>query len=193
MKIERLKSILLIILVVSSIILTANKWFNEELWPEGYSFFSDVKKRLAGNSSQERFNPNEEILRPAKIIFNNLSSHSLYTKSSENYDEISKEITSLLSVSLKSEKIIEVENEEWDNLLKLKSCYFSYPVIYDASYFSSQLSNTYDGKVKYFKEFIVTEDSRIPTISHLYLKDSVSGAVERITADYESKIIKSFI
>lgn len=193
MKIERFKSILLVILVISSIILTANKWFNEELWPEGYNFFSDVKNRLAGNTTEEKFSPNEEILKPAKIIFNNLSSHLLYTKSSENYGEISKEITSLLSASLKSDKINEVENEEWNSLLKLKSCYFSYPVIYDASYFSSQLSSTYGGKVKYFKEFIVTEDSRIPTLSHLYLKDSVSGTVERIITDYDSKVIKKFI
>jgi regulatory protein YycH of two-component signal transduction system YycFG len=139
MKIERLKSILLIILVISSIILTANKWFNEELWPEGYSFFSDVKNRLAGGDDEAKFSPNEEILRPAKIIFNNLSSHVLYTKSSQNYNEISSEITSVLAASLESERINKVDSEEWNNLLKLKSCYFSYPVMYDASYFASQL------------------------------------------------------
>lgn len=193
MKIERLKSILLVILVISSIILTANKWFDEELWPEGYNFFSDVKIRLAGDNTKDKFSPNEEILRPTKIIVNNLSSHVLYTKSSENYEEISREITSILSASLKSDKISEVENEEWNNLLKLKSCYFSYPVMYDASYFASQLSTIYSGKVKYFKEFIVTEDSRIPTLSHLYLKDSVSQTVERIIVDYDTKMIDKFI
>jgi len=117
----------------------------------------------------------------------------LYTKSSENYDEISREITSILSSSFKSDKISEVENEEWNNLLKLKSCYFSYPVMYDASYFSSQLSDSYDGKVKYFKEFIVTEDARIPTLTHLYLKDSVSHIIDRITVDYDSRVIAKFI
>ncbi|MBO7289339.1 MAG: hypothetical protein J6V03_05025, partial [Clostridia bacterium] len=177
MKIERLKSILLIILVISSIVLTANKWFNEELWPEGYSFFSDVKNRLSGdnNKAKAEFSPNKEVLRPAKIIVNNLSSHVQYTKSAENYDEICDEITGILSQSLKSNKISKVENEEWDNLLKMKSCYFSYPVIYDASYFASQLSGRYSGLVKYFKEFIVTEDPRISSLTHLYLKDSVTG------------------
>lgn len=193
MKIERLKSILLIILVISSIILTANKWFNEELWPEGYSFFSDVKNRLAGSDNETKFSPNEEILRPAKIIFNNLSGHVLYTKSSQNYGEISSEITSVLAAALKSERISKVDSEEWNNLLKLKSCYFSYPVMYDASYFASQLSNSYGGKVRYLKEFIICEDARIPTLTHLYVKDSMTEDVERIIVDYDSKTIKAFI
>ena len=195
MKIERLKSILLIILVISSIVLTANKWFNEELWPEGYSFFSDVKNRLSGdnNKAKAEFSPNKEVLRPAKIIVNNLSSHVQYTKSAENYDEICDEITGVLSSSLKSDKISKVENEEWDNLLKMKSCYFSYPVIYDASYFASQLSGKYTGSVKYFKEFIITEDPRISSLTHLYLKDSVTGVIEKIVVDYDSRIIKKYI
>ena len=84
MKIERLKSILLIILVISSIVLTANKWYSKELWPEGYSFFSNVKKLFSQDKTGKStsINPNEEILNPAKIIINTLNNHVLFTKSS---------------------------------------------------------------------------------------------------------------
>lgn len=180
-------------LVISSIILTANKWFSEELWPGGYGFFSDVKSRLSLENKDNSFSPNKEVLRPAKIIINNLSSHVLYTKSSQNYEEISGEITSVLAVALKSGKISEAESNEWNNQLKSKSCYFSYPVMYDASYFASQLSQEYGGGVKYFKEFIVSGDSRLPSLTHLYVKDADSKKTEKISFNYESKLIKELI
>ena len=78
MKIERLKSILLVLLVISSIVLTVNKWFNEKLWPEGYNFFSDVKKHFIQDQSvTSAFDPVEEILKPAKIILNNTSKYCI--------------------------------------------------------------------------------------------------------------------
>ena len=74
MKIERFKSILLVLLVISSIVLTINKWFDEKLWPEGYNFFSDVKKFFLFDdekNKEDKFDTIEEILKPSKIIFNN--------------------------------------------------------------------------------------------------------------------------
>ena len=47
MKIERFKSILLVLLVISSIVLTINKWFNEKLWPEGYNFFAVITDKFS--------------------------------------------------------------------------------------------------------------------------------------------------
>lgn len=195
MKIERLKSILLIILVISSILLTANKWFDEELWPGGYSFFSNAKERLFGNTDKdgEEFNPNEEILRPAKIIVNNLNNHILYTKSQENYDILSKEITDILSSAFDSTSIQESSMEEWNSHLQAQSCYLIYPVIYDASYFASQLSKSYKGSIKYFKEFVIAKDARIPSTVYLYAKDAIEGKTEKIRLTHESSYIDDFI
>lgn len=195
MKIERLKSILLIILVISSIILTANKWFSEELWPSGYNFFSNVKSRISGEGKdgEKGFNPNEEILKPAEIIVNNLSNHVLYTKSSLEYDEICDEIKKMLYIAFTSKKSIDTDDEEWNNQLKSKSCYFSYPVIYDASYFASQLSLGYEGSIKYIKEFIVSGDLRIPSVMHMYIKDAKTEEISKVTIDFESENIASLI
>ena len=86
MKIERLKSILLVLLVISSIVLTINKWFNEKLWPEGYNFFSNVKNHIFSDTKEKSdfdYEITEDILNPSKIILNNGNeeeSSSLYAQ-----------------------------------------------------------------------------------------------------------------
>lgn len=191
MKIERLKSILLIILVISSIVLTANKWYSKELWPEGYSFFSNVKNYFSGNKKNETstFNPNEEVLNPAKIIINNLNNHILFTKSSENYNTICPEIKEILNICFKSKSSSVSDIKEWNDHLQSKSCYFSYPVMYDSSYFASQLSQKYSGKIDHFKEFIITNDQRLPSVMYVYIKDAKTDAIEKIKINYESTSI----
>jgi len=182
-------------LVISSIVLTANKWFSEELWPEGYSFFSNVKNQLSSgkNKDTDTFSPNEEVLKPAKIIINNLSSHTLYTKSSIKYESICKEITNILDKAIVSDIKEVVDSNEWNSHLKGKSCYFSYPVMYDATYFASQLSKKYSGNIKYFREFIVSNDNRIPSVMYVYIKDAESKKLEKVKIDFESDEINSLI
>ncbi|MBR2404676.1 MAG: hypothetical protein IKA95_03365, partial [Clostridia bacterium] len=195
MKIERLKSILLILLVISSIVLTINKWFNEKLWPEGYNFFSDVKKHFAQNQSgtSSSFDPVEEILKPAKIILNNSGNHVLYTKSSEEYNNIYGEIKSALKLLAKSESIITSDEAEWNENLKRKSCYFSYPIQYDSGYFFYQLSHKYSGSITTVCEFILSKDARVSNIFYMYVRDASNGAVYKYRLNYESDILDNFI
>ncbi len=192
MKIERLKSILLIMLVISSILLTANKWFDEELWSGDYSFFSDVKNKISADSDKD-FNPNEEILRPAKIIVNNLNNHILYTKSQENYNILSKEITAILSAAFGTASMQESSANEWNSHLQAQSCYLIYPVIYDSSYFASQLSKEYKGSIKYFKEFVIAEDARISSTMYLYVKDAIDGKIEKLRLNHETSFINNIL
>ena len=100
MKFERFKSILLVLLVISSIVLTVNKWFNEKLWPDGYNFFSDVKNYFVPDKINiYSFDPVEAVLRPSKIIINNSGNHTLYTKSSTEYDSIFSELKEILELA----------------------------------------------------------------------------------------------
>ena len=43
MKKERIKSAVLTVLVISSLLLTGQIWFNQRLWPEGYNFFVNIR------------------------------------------------------------------------------------------------------------------------------------------------------
>ncbi len=195
MKIERFKSILLIILVISSIVLTANKWFNEKLWPEGYSFFSGVRKHFATEEATPSgsFNPNEEVLKPAKIIVNTSKEHILITKSSEGFSSVFFEIKNILAEAFASTDVSEATKAEWNENLKSKSIYFGYPVMYDAPYFASQLSAEYYGSIKYFKEFVVANDHRLPSVMYIYIKDAESEKIEKVRINYRSENPESYI
>lgn len=193
-KLERFKSILLVLLVISSIVLTVNKWFDEKLWPEGYNFFSHVKNGFAteGNDT-DIFSPNEEVLKPAKIIVNNSGNHNLYTKSSDEYQSITNEIKSLLTKYVSSEDGVVVSEQEWNDCLKAKSCYFSYPVIYDYGFLKSQLLNKYTIDTKYCKEFIISLDSRVSSVLYIYSKDAVTNEISKKSISHDSTKIKSLI
>ena len=194
MKLERIKSILLVLLVISSIVLTVNKWFDEKLWPEGYNFFSDVKNGFASKASKEvPFNPNEEVLRPAKIIINNSGNHILYTKSSDEYAALFGEIKKVLTASVSVDEEIEVSSKEWNNRLKSKSCYFSYPVTYDYGFLFSQLTNKYSNRDLYCKEFLISYDSRLSSSLDLYFKDAKTEKISQKRISFDGKTIKSQI
>lgn len=195
MKIERLKSILLIILVISSIVLTANKWFSKELWPGGYSFVSSFKKHfsLSQDKVADTFDPNREVLKPAKIIINNLNNHVLLTKSSPQFDGVFTDIKDILSKAFTSKDKTSADMSEWNNNLKSGSLYFGYPVMYDASYFASQLSKTYTGDIKHFKEFVVANDQVVPSVMYVYIKDAETDAIEKTKINFESETLSTLI
>jgi len=195
MKFERFKSILLIMLVISSIVLTGNKWFNEELWPGGYDFFSRVKLLFSSDDTDNliSFNPNEKILKPSKIIINSSGNHNLFTKSSDKYQIFYEELVEIMRLGIASDKFETSSIEEWNANLQSKSCYFTYPVAYNSGYFSSQLSTKYSGGFSGFKEFLVLSDLRLPSVVHLYIKDVYSNNVQKSKIPFESNIISSAI
>lgn len=196
MKFERIKSILLVLLVISSIVLTVNKWFDKKLWPDGYNFFSDVKNSgfddgavLAHVSTAANVN----LLKPSEIVVNNSGDHAVYNKSSDMYGVIFGEIKGVLTAYSNSGEVSVASDSEWNNALKEKSIYFSYPVIYDAGYFFDQVSVKYNGNLNYLKEFIVTVERRSRSTVYLYAKDAVSGMVYKHKVAYENDNIGSIV
>ncbi|MBQ4527597.1 MAG: hypothetical protein II998_05955 [Clostridia bacterium] len=194
MKLERFKSILLVLLVISSIVLTVNKWFNEKLWPEGYNFFSDVSSRFSfDTSSPVKFNPNEEVLKPAKIIINNTGNHVLYTKSSAEYQSLYADIKNILIKAFNTDDYTETSIQEWNNNLKSKSCYFSYPVTYDYGFLLSQITNKYQTSSGYCREFLISYDTRVSSALNLYIKDDRSEEIVKKRISYDTTSISSLI
>lgn len=193
MKIERMKTILLVLLVISSIVLTINKWFNEKLWPEGYNFFSDVKNFFFSSDKEQKeylFDPVEEVLKPSEIITNNSQNHVLYTKSSENYQSFYGEINEIIELLAENHKYEKANTEEWNNALKGTSYYFSYPVKYNSNYFFSRDTQKYKGIIKAVKEFAVVKDIRIPSLVYVYIKDAETGDIFKQKIKYNSKMLE---
>ncbi len=89
MKKERIKSIILVALVISSLLLTCNIWLNENLWPDGVHFFSGLEKRFTSLFSQHAEQNSKNILFPAHIVAYTVknSDHAscALTSANENY------------------------------------------------------------------------------------------------------------
>ena len=45
---ERIKNIVLALLIISSLCLTLYILFDKKLWPDGYNFFSDITQKIFG-------------------------------------------------------------------------------------------------------------------------------------------------
>ena len=189
--IERLKSILLICLVISSIILTTNKWFNEKLWPEGYNFFSDAKNYFTNdkNNEESNYEITDDILNPSRIILNNSGNHVLHSSSSDVYFLLLPEIKELLEKLVSEGTFVQIDESEWNSALKSKSCYISYPVNYDSKFFFSKFSEIKDMPIKLVNEFMIIGDIRIPSVMYVYVKDASDDTIYKKRINYDSKEI----
>ncbi|MDP4133305.1 MAG: hypothetical protein Q8882_04760, partial [Bacillota bacterium] len=96
---ERIKTFILIFLVLSSIGLTSITWTQERLWPEGYSLFVNFKKwpviRLLFEDDYSM--PLENLSRARKIVLaDGKGSSAVFYNSDKNYDEIYGVIKNLM-------------------------------------------------------------------------------------------------
>ena len=131
MKKEHFKTVILVLLVFSSIILTVNKWFSEKLWPDGYNFFSNLTNYFSfGDKTDDRtyYLSKENISNPSKIIVNGNELRSIYKHTSLEYNSMLSDVKEILKSGLSCESFEEISQENWTNALKKASIYISYPV-----------------------------------------------------------------
>jgi len=178
MKKESFKTIILVLLVFSSIILTVNKWFSEKLWPDGYNFFSNFANFFSSDeqsTSKSYYLSKENISNPAKIIINNKEKRSIYKHTSEEYNSILSPVKEILKNGLAEEKAENGDSEIWKSALKGSSIYISYPIDYDVKTFSAIMdSHINDFGISNMQEFIIVAGDSITGKPHLLVKDSSS-------------------
>ncbi|MBQ7901788.1 MAG: hypothetical protein IJ365_07515, partial [Clostridia bacterium] len=174
---ERIKSCLLVFLVASSLVLTLNMWINGKLWPNGYNFFSNVTNYFNISNNKSYYLSKENISYPEKIIVNNLEQRSLYTHTSEQYNEIVDDVLSVIKQSITKFEYSESETVEWNTALSTGSIYVSYPVAYDTTLLCGILDIVpLNLKTKSVQEFII-----VPSVG------KNSSAVTVYTKDFDSK------
>ena len=196
MKKETIKTIVLALLVISSIVLTINNWFSEKLWPDGYNFFSNLANYfVADEKPKSYYLSKENVSNPAKIIVNNSDARGVYTHSSADFNDMLKIVKKHLKAGLSQTGGITAGSDEvWKNALKTKSIYFSYPVTYDIKTFSAILDTPVkavtDGSVQ---EFIIVSGDAITGRPHLFVKTSGDGGYTDITLSADSLEVDSLI
>jgi len=192
LKNEKLKSFILFLLIISSLVLSAYVWLSKELWPTGYNFFITIKNK--GEASI----PKESLSKPEKIVVTNVEKRSVFYNSDESFDplyNISKDfiIKILGDYSMVSKSAI-VSESEWynvlrnDELLDTKSIYLDYPIAFTPKLFT-QIMGIKDTWINLsaVKEFIIAPIGETGLDMIFYIRDYNTGEINKYYLQYPNK------
>ena len=191
MKKESIKTIVLTLLIVSSIVLALNNWMGEKLWSDGYNFFSSVTKKLfsiddedfTGSGSLSK----EKLALPKSLIINNLPKRDIYYESSSEYDKMIGDVKQMLILALSSEKFEDATDGDWNKAIQTKSIFVSYPVLYDVSVISDILNiRKTNLDIKTVKHFVITKG--VGSKLDVYIKDSDLNRYKKCSIEYNTAV-----
>ncbi|MBQ8525896.1 MAG: hypothetical protein IJ460_04175 [Clostridia bacterium] len=170
---ERIKSCLLGLLIVSSIVLTLNIWISGKLWSDGYNFFSNITNFFDFESKNKSYYLSKEnISYPQRIIVNNNEQRNLYTHTSTQYNDIIPSVLDIFKSSISSAEFTVANPAEWNSSLKGKSAYVSYPIIYDSNLLWGILDIVpVPGLPGTVKDFIISVSEKNDETLNIYIKD----------------------
>ena len=176
---ERIKSCLLVFLIVSSIVLTMNIFIKGKLWSDGYNFFSNITNFLKSeNENKSYYLSKENISYPQKVIVNSNEKRNLYTHTAKQYNDIIPSVLDIFKDSISNAEFSVTNTAEWNNSLKTKSTYVSYPIVYDSNLLWGILDvapkSVLPGRVK---DFIISESEKKDATLNIYIKDYNTGEI----------------
>lgn len=197
MKKERIKTLLLISLVVCSMVLTAQIWFNEKLWSSDYDFFSVFKDKIVSlftDSNQQSLSIGDtgalsSIFAPNTILLSGNSGRNLYDSSSEKGGAITLVINDIIKEALSTKNVSEVTEDEWKNIIKLTNIYADYHVPVSVGAIGSFLEadTLKDPNFVSFDKILIDCDKISETIIPVYFRDSKSNKHFRINTAFNKE------
>lgn len=132
---ERVKSIILVILVIFTLVLAERILVDKKLWPTGYNFFS-----MGRNSGKTESSASDSLILPQRIIVNTgyQSSRFEFLRTSDDFEKIYAVASEILNIAFKSnsKNISQVSDDVWYSALSTKSVYLSYPGSFSAQNFA---------------------------------------------------------
>lgn len=190
---ERIKSCLLVFLIVSSIVLTLNMWFGRKLWSDGYNFFSNITN-FFDSQNKVYYLSKENISYPQKIIITNNEKRNLYTHTSTKYNKIVPTVMDVFKTSIAEYEFVKTDIAEWNNALHGKCAYVSYPVVYDASLLWGilDIAPISEGAIN-VKDFIINISEKGDESISIYIKDHSTNEIYKTNLAYGFKNISEII
>ncbi len=190
---ERIKSFILILLILNSIQLTAQMWFDSNLWPAGYgvmdsfrnsafvrtitSFFDKDNRNITGEQLYKK------AMKPRRIIVNGGGAREVYLKESDYYNDAIQFIEVIMAdLKEASVTVSEITYDEWKNLFKTKSLYVDYGYIMDTDNINKLYGMT--GSAEKFRQtsnfsgFILIPDELTETCTICMLDETNNTVVE---------------
>lgn len=184
---ERIKSVILALLVIVNLMLAEKILVNKKLWPSGYNFFN-----MRNTVKKNDYSVTGHLAVPEKIIINTgyQSSRFEYLRNSKDFAGIFSSASDVLKKAFQSplKAVTTVTSDSWYSALTAKSIYLSYPCRYSAPIFASLsgLSST-ELNLESFQDIVISENGNV------YISDKNGTVFYKIDvfADSISPIIKA--
>ena len=161
MKTERIKSIVLILLIITNLVLAEKILVNEKLWLSGYNFFVSTRNSRKKNS----FSLSERLSMPEKIIVNTgyQSSRFIFKRDDEYFATINGVASEIIKSAFSTPKaMVEIGEDDWYSALTAKSLYLNFTSSFTPSIFASLLgiSNS-DFPDTEFSDIVIAENGNV--------------------------------
>ena len=158
---ERVKSFVLVTLVIFTLVLAERILVDEKLWPTGYNFFS-----IGTNQKKIEVSVSENLTTPERIIVNTgyQSSRFEYLNNSANFKEIHHIAQEILKEAFKkpAKDISSIPAENWYSVLTAKSIYLPYPCAYSAQNFARLLGvSSTSANFKNFSDIVISNSGSV--------------------------------
>ncbi len=184
MKKDRITSVILIALVLSSVMLTVKIWFSEELWPDGYNFFVNPKNIVSllpffgdNDDESDAVAPlHETVFMPDKIIVGRMGAQrSIYSGESDAFLYVNDYTKKLLSKLLSDGKEkYEISREEYYSTVRGPSLLVEYPVSIPSKVIG-HMCEVNDSEVfsdiNFIRDYVITPEGTHKG-GFLYIRDS---------------------
>lgn len=149
MKLERFKSIVLVLLIISSIVLATQIWFNEKLWPDGYNFFVSLENTSFGqfiNSITRKEETKETVQEDILVPYNFFvymvkdSDHAGYmlTPKDESFSYAKNFLHTFMGNALSqanTSDFSQIDEADWQDALCADGIYADYGAAYNTTTF----------------------------------------------------------
>lgn len=189
----RLKSILLVGLVFSSIVLTCYIWFSEKLWPEGYNFFANMPFSFGKPQLQSTLTK-ETLSDPKRVVVTNAGNRRVYAPDTPEGNALMGTVKQILKLAVASSDGATAPNDEWNGALKNKCMHVVYPVAYDSRLFANILGvQQPGGSVKTAKEFIIFAGDIVSSDISVYSRDVLTGEIVKIPVKWDRTALEQQI
>lgn len=203
---ERIKTLLLTVLVLSSIVFSGQIWFDKKLWPDGYDFFSvyegtfieKIGRLFYKEPAPLTINETgalDSVFSPKTIYLTYADGRLSFNTTQEEGKEITSVFNNIIKTALSSNTYIEITESEWQSQLSARSIYadYSVPISFRAFGQFLDLSNvSITGMTSFDQVVIVPDEFSVNTVPVLF-RDRESKKQIKILTTMDKSMVSEIL
>lgn len=199
---EKIKTLLLTSLVISSIVLTMQIWFNGKLWSEDYDFFSAFKEKITSviKGSKDSVNINDtgaldSIFAPKTILISTSDGRYVSDASTPEGKKIVLALNSVIKSAISAGDSKEVSEDDFKNTIKVTGIYADYSVPVSVSAIAAFLNtdNIATENINSFDKILIDCDKISQKYIPVYFRDSETLKHYRVDTPFDKSVLFEFI